>query len=199
MTPTAPFERDMSNGWEEVAKDFSAIRERSDIGVDVLHAWAQSLPHGGAVLDLGCGTGIPVARALLAEGFEIHGVDAAPAMVAEFRQRFPNASVACEPVEHSTFFGRRFDGIVAIGLIFLLPSAVQRQLILAVASALNGGGHFLFTAPAQACEWADTMTGRTSHSLGEQAYARLLAEAGLVLVRNYVDAGGNHYFHAQRP
>lgn len=199
MIPTAPFEHDTSNGWEEVTDEFIAIREQSDIGVDVVRAWAQDLPHGCAVLDLGCGTGVPIARALIAEGCEIYGVDASPAMVAEFRKRFPSASVACEPVENSSFFGRRFDGIVAIGLIFLLPSVMQRQLIFAVASALNAGGHFLFTAPTQVCEWADVMTGRASRSLGESAYVGLLAEVGLVLVRSYVDAGGNHYFHAQRP
>jgi len=195
MTPT----RDMSNGWEAVTNEFIAIREQSDIGVDVVQAWARNLPNGCAVLDIGCGTGIPVAQALVADGFEIYGVDASPTMVAEFQQRFPKASVACEPVEASAFFDRSFDGIVAIGLIFLLPAAIQRQLIFAVASALNSGGHFLFTSPAQVCEWADLMTGRKSRSLGQDAYARLLAEAGLVLVRSYVDAGENRYFHAQRP
>ena len=56
-----------------------------------LDRFAALLPPGGAVLDLGCGTGDPVARALLASGFRVTGVDAAPAMVALAQERFPAA------------------------------------------------------------------------------------------------------------
>jgi SAM-dependent methyltransferase len=189
----------MSHGWEEVVDEFIAAREQSNIGVDVVRAWAQNLPSGCAVLELGSGTGIPISQALIEDGFKIYGVDASPTMVAEFKQRFPQMSITCEPVETSTFFDRSFDGIIAIGLMFLLPTEVQRQLIFAVASVLNSGGHFLFTSPAQVCEWSDPMTGRESRSLGADTYTRLLARAGLVLVGSYTDEGENHYFHAQQP
>ena len=198
MTSTLPSEHDMSNGWEGVASEFIAARD-SSIGVDVVRAWARNLPSGGAILDLGCGTGVPISQALMEDGFRIYGVDASPTLVAEVDRRFPQMSVACEPVETSTFFGRNFDGIVAIGLMYLLPADVQRRLISRVASALNPGGHFLFASPYQVCEWADLMTGRESRSLGEDAYIRLLSEAGLVFVGSYTDEGENHYFNSLKP
>lgn len=82
------------------------------------------LPEGVSVLDLGCGSGVPISEALLEEGCEVFGVDASPALVAAFRRRFPQAKVACEPVEESRFFDRTCDGVVAVGLLFLLAPAV---------------------------------------------------------------------------
>lgn len=199
MPSTLLFEHDGSNGWDDIASIFIAARDRSVIGADVVRAWTRHLPRGAAVLDLGCGTGMPIAQVLGEEGFSVYGVDASPTLLAEFRRRFPQTHAACEPVETSAFFGRRFDGVVAVGLVFLLPADVQRSLIFRVASALDPGGRFLFTAPAQACAWADLMTGRESRSLGADAYVGLLAEAGLALAGNATDEGGNYYFHAVKP
>jgi cyclopropane fatty-acyl-phospholipid synthase-like methyltransferase len=182
--------------WEEVADQFVAARSR--IGVTTVCDWARSLPHGAAILDLGCGDGVPIAHALIAEGFNVHGVDASPRMVAGFRRRFPSAPVACEPAEESSFFGRTFDGIVAVGLIFLLPDTAQRALITRVAAALAPGGRFLFSAPAQACRWTDTLTGRTSISLGAATYREALRDAGLTVTATYEDEGANHYYAAVR-
>lgn len=130
-------------------------------------------------------------------GLEIYGIDASSSMVAAFQNRFPDAEVACEAVEDSPFFHRTFDGVVAWGLIFLLPAETQRNLIYQVAQVLRPGGRFLFTSPAEGCTWEDLSTRRTSLSLGADAYKRILAEAGLELVGEYEDKGKNHYFEAR--
>lgn len=198
MTSRFPPEADASNGYEEFASEFIAARGPS-IGVDVVRDWARNLPSGAAILDLGCGSGVPISRSLIEDGFRVYGVDASPTLAAEFGRRFPTMQVACEPVETSAFFGRSFDGVIAIGLMFLLPADVQRFLIFKVASTLRRGGHFLFTSPYQVCQWKDLITGRASRSLGEDAYNTLLSEARLVLVDNYTGQGGTYYFHALKP
>lgn len=191
MTP------DPSRGWDAIAQDF--IAARSDLGADIVRQWATQLPPGAAVLDIGCGSGAPVAEALVAAGFRVFGVDASPTLVAEFRRRLPATEVVCEPVETSRLFDRRFEGAVAIGLLFLLPAEDQRAVIARIAAALEPGGRFLFTAPRQACDWTDSLTHQPSRSLGEDEYRRVLAEAGLGLTGQHTDSGGNHYFDAARP
>lgn len=189
---------DPSNGYEAVASEFMARREESRIGVASVREWAQTLPQGGAILDLGCGHGVPVSAILMSEGFSLYGVDASPGLTAAFRRRFPEARVACETVEDSSFFHRTFEGVVAVGLMFLLPADTQRDLIRRVALALSSGGSFLFTSPAQACTWTDVLTGRPSISLGAEVYRTTLDEAGLVLLGEYEDEGGNHYYSARK-
>lgn len=189
---------DPSNGWEAAAAHLIASRRRSRIGVSTLREWARGLPAGSSILDLGCGSGVPVSETLMADGFQVFGVDASPSLAEAFRLRFPEAAVACEAVEGSAFFDRTFPGIVAIGLMFLLPADTQRDLIRRLGSVLSPGGQLLFTSPAQRCTWRDITTGRPSVSLGADEYGALLSEAGLTVTSNYVDEGENYYYAAAR-
>jgi 2-polyprenyl-3-methyl-5-hydroxy-6-metoxy-1,4-benzoquinol methylase len=185
---------DPSSGYEAIAPEFLLRRDRSSIGVATVQRWARSLPPGGAVLDLGCGSGVPISAALADAGLAVYGIDASPTLVDAFRQRLPAAEVACESIEDSAFFGRTFDGVVAVGLMFLLSAEAQRGLIRRIAAALNPDGRFLFTSPTQACAWVDVLTGLESRSLGAEGYAAMFAEVGLVPVDEYADEGENHYY-----
>lgn len=189
---------DPSQGWESVAERFMAVR--SGIGASLVRAWARDhLPESGSVVDIGCGSGVPIAEALIEQGFGVSGIDASPSLIAAFRRRFPHAPAACEAAQDSAFFHRRFHGAVAVGLLFLLPEDDQRRVIGRVAGALEPGGRFLFSAPRERCEWRDLLTGRPSRSLGEEEYDRLLRASGLRLAGCHVDEGENHYFDAVKP
>jgi SAM-dependent methyltransferase len=187
---------DTSNGWDAVAERFLAVR--SSAGAAVVSAWSKALPAGSDVLDLGCGSGQPIAAALDAAGCRVYGVDASPRLVAAFARRFPQHRVVCETVEASSFYGMRFDAAVAVGLLFLLPPVAQCTLIERVAGVLKPGGRFLFSAPVQQAEWTDLLTGRPSVSLGEAAYRTALHAAGLRVGAEHVDEGGSHYYDAVR-
>lgn len=190
---------DRSNGYEAISEEFISGRMRLSVGAANVRQWAKAFPHGGDVLDLGCGHGAPVSEALIAEGLNVYGVDASPSMIAAFRARFPQAHAELNAVEDSQFFGRRFDGVVAWGLMFLLPPETQANLIHKIAAALKPGGRFMFTAPYQVCEWSDNLTGRKSVSPGAGAYRRVLEEAGLILDDEADDEGQNHYYFVRKP
>lgn len=145
---------------------------------------------------MGCGSGVPIARALIDDGFTVFGIDASPRLLRAFARQFPAMPCACEAAQDSRFFGRRFDGAIAIGLLFLLDADQQWQVLEKTAAALHPGGRLLFSAPLQACTWNDSLTGRCSQSLGAPAYARMLAAFGLHLVRHLEDEGANTYYDA---
>ena len=189
-------EADGSNGWEAVAARFAATR--SAAGTETVRRWAETLPAGGSVVDVGAGTGIPLTAVLVERGLRVRAVDASPAMVAAFRARLPGVPIICEPAERSAFEGGPFDGVLAVGLVFLLPAAAQSALIRRMAGAVRPGGRLLFSAPRPACAWDDTLTGRRSESLGAEAYGRLLAACGMEVLHGHVDSGGNRYHEARR-
>ena len=189
---------DASNGYEENAEIFMASRNPR-IGVATVLEWSESLPHGASILDLGCGSGVPISQVLVEGGFAVHGVDASPRMIAAFRQRFPTAPAECAEVAHSTFLNRNFDAVIAWGLLFLLPADAQASVIGKVARALNGGGKFVFTAPREALRCRDVLTERESISLGYEQYLQLLHDAGLALTGEASDEGENHYYMASKP
>ncbi len=198
MATKPTYEKDPSNGYEGVATEFIAGRQQSGVGVATVRAWGRSLPRGATILDLACGFGVPNSQALIDDGFVIYGVDASPRLITEFRRRFPDVNVACEAVEDSRFFDRTFDGVIAVGLLFLLSEDSQRDLIRRVGLALNSGGRFLFTSPAQCCTWTDILTGRESLSLGADSYKAIIAGARLNLVGEHSDEGDNHYYDTCR-
>lgn len=187
---------DQSEGYEGIARQFLAAR--SDIGATFVRSWASAnLPPSSSIVDVGCGSGVPIAQSLIEESFTVSGIDASPSLLAEFRRRFPGSQSACEAAQDSLFFHRIFDAAVSIGLMFLLTADDQRKVFHRVANALRPGGRFLFTAPWQICEWQDVLTERQSRSLGKQEYKRLLEEAGLRLVGRHEEE--NHFYDTIKP
>lgn len=102
---------------------------------------------GGPVLELGCGTGrvlLPIA----ARGLTCAGVDASPAMLAEFRRK-PGAekvALTCAHMETFALPGRRFALIYSAFRAFQHLDTVEQQLacLAQVRAHLAPGGTFAF-------------------------------------------------------
>jgi len=189
---------DMSNGYEEVANLFMSERDPLT-GASTVRQWGRTIAPGSAILELGCGHGVPISQVLIEDGFTVYGVDASGTLIESFRKRFPGTHAECSAFEDSAFFRRTFDGVVAVGLMFLLRPDVQCLLIHKVSRVLDSNGQFLFTSPKQKCTWQDILTHRESVSLGVGRYRELLQAEGLTLVGEMSDEGNNHYYSARKP
>lgn len=189
---------DRSNGYENIAEEFIKIRGQSadGIGASCARNWARTLPSNATILDLGCGTGFPIAKVLMDEGRSVYGIEASSTLAKAFQEHFPHVPIVCEAAEDSLFFNRKFDGIIAWGLLFLLSEELQVKVMQKAANALKTGGELLFTAPYQKADWKDAMTGQHSTSLGAERYKELLFASGLSLMEEFDDEGENHYYKA---
>ncbi|HSZ35376.1 MAG TPA: methyltransferase domain-containing protein, partial [Puia sp.] len=78
---------DESNGYESIAELFIKGRGQAvnGIGSSTARTWARSFSKGSVLLDIGCGTGIPITKILLEEGLNVYALDAAPKMIETFR------------------------------------------------------------------------------------------------------------------
>jgi SAM-dependent methyltransferase len=103
---------------------------------------APRLADGARVLDLGCGNGVPVARAL-AKRFRVTGVDLSGVQVARACRLVPGASFVCADMTVVEFPPGSFDAAVAFYSIINVPLAEQPALIARVAGWLAPGGRFL--------------------------------------------------------
>lgn len=189
---------DSANAYEAHALAFMQARDTSTIGADVIKAWCVGLPPGARVLELACGAGYPVTSVLTEAGLQVWAMDSSSTLLAEFAKRFPAVPVQCARVQDSDFFGLEFDAVIAVGLMFLLSEAEQIALIHRVGKLLAPGGRFLFTAPVAACSWVDLTTGMPSLSLGRATYETSLNSGGMRLLPSLLDAGDNHYYHAEK-
>src|SRR5215218_539459 len=102
------------------------------------------LPQGASILDLGCGSGEPIARSLIESGFEVAGVDASPTLISLCRDRFFGQEWLVADMR-SLALGRRFQGLIAWDSFFHLPHDDQRRMFAIFREHLALGAALLFT------------------------------------------------------
>jgi len=150
---------------------------------------------GMSVLDLGCGTGRPIAHFFLTKGCAVTGVDAAPAMVALCRARFPQAEWHVADMR-SLALGRRFDAVVAWDGFFHLTEADQRAMFPVFGGHAAPGARLLFTSGPAAGEAIGDLFGEPLYhaSLDAEEYRALLQANGFGVVLHRVEdpACGGH-------
>jgi 2-polyprenyl-3-methyl-5-hydroxy-6-metoxy-1,4-benzoquinol methylase len=188
---------DGANGYEEYAEIFMRARNLK-IGPSVMRKWCSQFAPGSELLELGCGHGV-ISQVLLEAGVKLSVVDASPTLLREFHNRFPDVEVECSTAQKSELLSRKYDGVVAWGLIFLLAETDQRSVLRRAADALRPNGRLVFTAPNEALTWTDSITERPSLSLGATVYEALLRDLGLDVSSGVIDEGGNCYYEGIKP
>lgn len=95
---------------------------------------------GARVVDLGCGTGLPVARRLTDAGLTVTGIDESSVMVALARERVPAATfVRADMRSIGPEFGE-FEGAIAFFSLLMLPKADIEAVLRALRDRLRGPG-----------------------------------------------------------
>ena len=107
----------------------------------------ERLSPGAAVLDLGCGTGVPVAREL-ATRFAVTGVDLSPRSIALAKENVPGATFFRADMSALDFPAVHFDAVTAFYSIIHLPREEHPALLRAIAGWLRPGGLFVATMGA---------------------------------------------------
>ena len=167
----------------------------------------ERLPAGSRVLDIGCGCGLPATR-VLAESFDVTGVDISEVQISRAQGLVPTAHFVCGDISEQTFSPDSFFAIVSFYTIIHLPLTEQPALFKLIASWLRPSGYFLATVGHD--EWTgvdDTYLGVPggkmcwSHA-DESTNVRWIQEANLeVHLTRFVPEGesGHTLVLAQKP
>lgn len=188
--------------YDEIAAWFDASRGRTLMEREYLDALLAGLPPGGSVLDLGCGSGEPLAGFFIRKGYAVTGVDGSPRMLELCRARFPGMTWLQADMR-GLALARRFDAVLAWDSFFHLSGDEQRAMFPVFAAHLNHDGLLLFTSGTSDGSCSGVMEGRefSYSSLAPEDYRRLLAAAGLeVLLHRAEDpaCGGHTVWLARR-
>lgn len=145
-----------------------------------LNRFARGLPEGAKVLDLGCGTGRPIADWLLGEGFRVTGADFAEPMLEIARARRPEGDWRLVDMR-ALDLGERFHGIVGWNSFFHLTPEEQHACLPRFAAHLEPDGVMMVTVGPRAGEAVGQVEGDAVYhaSLSAAEYAGALEAAGL--------------------
>ena len=181
--------------YDKVGSTYDSLRGGS-IGLKDILDQVDILGRKINVLELGCGTGHPIAKEVSPIVNEYLGIDNSQPMLNQYLKNVPNANCTLlNMVEIEQILGK-WDFIFSWGSICHLPIELQKKTMLAVSKLLTTGGRFLFTGGKE----VDECTGRVGkytvyhYSMGESAYIKFLKAQGLELI-NASFSEGNFYVY----
>jgi SAM-dependent methyltransferase len=135
------------------------------------------------ILDLGCGSGRPIATYLIGSGYAVTGVDSSPSLIGLCRSRFPQNEWIVADIR-TLDLGRRYDGVLAWDSFFHLTHDDQREMFQVFARHMQPRGALMFTSGPKHCEVLSTFAGEPLYhaSLDPAEYRKLLHETGFQVV-----------------
>ncbi len=143
---------------------------------------------GGDVLDIGCGSGVPIARHLYGRGYIVTGVDSAPEMVAMFEKNVPGRPAFAADMRDLKL-GRRYAGILAWDSFFHLSPAHQRRMFAIFRAHAAPGAALMFTSGTHEGTAIGEFEGDPLYhaSLSSAEYRVLLSANGFRVVHHVVE------------
>lgn len=179
------------DSYDRIADQWDRVRSGRPVD-HCVEEFAGLLPEGGAVLDIGCGTGKPIGAYLLSRGFRLTAMDISSKMLNYARANLPGSQLVLSDFldfDESASEGS-FDGILAFDSLFHVEGSRQRKIYPKVSRLLKKGGYFLFTGGLSSrTDQAETITGTmfgrtfTYGALSAEELREALQESGLSLVR----------------
>ncbi|HEX8995987.1 MAG TPA: class I SAM-dependent methyltransferase [Ktedonobacterales bacterium] len=140
------------------------VEEGYDSVAERHHAWAAAVRQderlrytlelldrradGAAVLELGCGQGVPTTK-LLAERFAVTGVDISARQLEIARREAPGATYLHADMASLAFPAESFDGVAAFYSLIHVPREEHAALLGRIASWLRPGGLLVATMGAR--------------------------------------------------
>lgn len=169
--------------YTEHADEWDTIRQRYFADQMWLDRFLHELPAKGQVLDIGCGSGKPIADYCIKKGFSVTGVDISAPLIALCRQRLPDAEWI-ESDMRTLSLNKTFDGVIAWDSFFHLTQEDQRHMFDVFQSHIRPDGYLMFNSGPSSGEAIGQFMGETLYhaSLAPEEYRTLLASHGFEVI-----------------
>ena len=193
--------RIVEEGYDKIADEYAAVRsalgQKDRKYLDLL---LERLPEGSRVLDLGCGSGVPVTR-MLAERHEVVGVDISRRQIQLARENVPDATFFTGDMTEVSFPPKTFDAIVSLIAIIHVPREEHAKLFSKMHAMLKDGGLVLLTLGSE--DWVSSHDDRFfgvrmywSHYDTETS-KRMVEKAGFRIIRSSIEGEDFHGQHEE--
>jgi SAM-dependent methyltransferase len=172
-----------------------AVKRANQPGTLMEAAWLDRfrglLPWQSTVLDIGCGSGEPIARYLAEHGCKLTGIDSAPEMIAICRDSLAQEEW-CVADMRSLSLRRTFNGILAWDSFFHLCPDDQRRMFSVFQAHAELNTVLVFTSGPSFGEVIGTFEGEPLYhaSLDGAEYHALLDRSGFAVVDRVVEDPG---------
>jgi SAM-dependent methyltransferase len=153
------------------------------------------LPARASILDIGCGSGEPIARYLIENGHDLTGADSSSALIDICKTSFPSQNWLVADMRKLSL-NRRFDGMIAWDSFFHLGHVDQRRMFPIFRMHAASKAALMFTTGPAHGEAVGNFHGEPLYhaSLDQAEYSSLLNQNRFRVVSHVVEdpACGRH-------
>ncbi|TFG13920.1 MAG: class I SAM-dependent methyltransferase [Promethearchaeota archaeon] len=129
-------------GWNEIAPAYHANRNKEKINPE-LQRFVELLPEKAQVLDVGSGSGIPVAKYLSNAGLKVTGIDISDIMIQMAKKNVPQANFINMDMTEIDFSENQFDGVISVFSLFHVAKKDHFSIFKKFHDILKPGGILL--------------------------------------------------------
>jgi len=148
--------------FDAIGSDYEDVFGRAPVVDKAVRHLLDSLPPSSRVLDIGSGTGKPVAEDLSSAGHRVTGLDVSPVMIDIAREQVPAATFVHADVREWASPPETWDAVCAFFPFLQMPRKDTEAVLSDIARWLVPGGLFaLVTVPRDAEDVPAEFFGRT--------------------------------------
>ena len=184
--------------YDKIASRYHAQRKRYKSSV-LLDRFSRELAPNSKVVDLGCGTGMPVGKYLVNRGYKVTGIDFSRSMLRMARKNLPESRFVKMDISNLSLGKNSFDGAVSFYAIIHIPRENHVKIYHKLHHVLKPGGIMLVNASG-----ADEWEGYAEDYLGTRMFwsfyrpsktAKIIRESGFeILWKKVLKIGDERQF-----
>jgi len=186
--------------YDNIAEGFAKMRNsfyKEKKYLDILISYLREKSH---ILDIGCGSGFPIADYLIRKNFQVTGIDASQKLLNMAKEKCPKMRCLYGDIRTINLV-ETVDAIVEWWCLFHLPKADHELMIARFAQWLKPGGILEFTSGDREFEATDSnMLKQELHfySLAPQVYEQHLKKYGFEILLKESDQDGHLVWIAKK-
>ena len=170
--------------YDVIATGFAEMRDSFNTEKKYVDLLMQYLPPKSHVLDIGCGSGYPIANYLLKNEFRVTGIDASKELLKIAKKNCPSMKCIYGDIR-SVSIEEKYDGIIEWWCLFHLPKEDQIKMIARFSNWLKQDGILEFTTGDSEYEGSDNQMLDQEldfYSCDSKLYEKALKEQGFELL-----------------
>lgn len=137
--------------YDSIAEGFAKMRDSFYKEQKYLDELIRLIPSKSTILDVGCGSGFPIASYFIAKGFEVTGIDGSQKLLDIAKEKCPKMKGILGDVR-SVILEDKFDAVVEWWCLFHIPKQDHEKMIHRFSEWLKPQGILEFTSGDAAYE-----------------------------------------------